>query len=240
MGKREEKNFTNAYFPFKSCRTTTSFVGLGHPALDYFYLNQRQCSKLKTIIYAPHCTIAGGVRTWIHHYGTFRWSGDFMLKYAQANTEIRWIFKPHPQLRYGIKRAGIMSDEEIDAYYSEWSRIGTICEDSDYQDLFLDSFAMITDCGSFLSEYGATKRPIIHLISADNTYKPISSLIDLYDTYYKVHNISELGNTLRMVIEQGEDPMRERRVEALKSTGMIGFNASNAIIGHLRNQLFKN
>jgi hypothetical protein len=40
-----------------------------------------------------------------------------------------------------------------------------------------------------------------------------------------------------MVIVRREDPMRERRVEALKSTGMIGVNASEEIIRHLRNQL---
>ena len=96
---------------------------------------------------------------------------------------------------------------------------------------------MITDCGSFLSEYGATERPIIHLISSDNKYKPLSSLICLYDTYYKVHNTNELNTTLRTVIERREDPMLERRVEALKSTGMIGRNASEEIIRHLSNQL---
>ena len=237
MSKSEAKYFTNAYYPFKNCRTTTSFVGVGHPALDYFNQNKRQHFSSKTIIYAPHCTIAGGTSTWIHYYGTFRWSGDFMLEYAKSNPEIKWVFKPHPQLRYGIKCAGLMSDEEIDAYYSEWRRIGTVCEDSDYQELFLDSFAMITDCGSFLSEYGATERPIIHLISSDNKYKPLSSLICLYDTYYKVHNTNELSTTLRMVIERREDPMLERRVEALKSTGMIGRNASEEIIRHLSNYL---
>jgi hypothetical protein len=236
MGASEAKYFASAYHPFKNYRTTTSFVGVGHPALD-FYLHKKKYTNSKIVIYAPHCTIAGGTRTWIHHYGTFRWSGDFILEYAKANPEIKWVFKPHPQLRYGIKRAGLMSDEEIDTYYSEWRRIGTVCEDSDYQELFLDSFAMITDCGSFLSEYGATERPIIHLISSDNKYKPLLSLTGLYDTYYKVHNTNELITTLKMVIERREDPMRERRVEALKSTGMIGVNASEEIIRHLRNQL---
>ena len=237
MGESEAKYFTSAYYPFRNWRTTTRFVGVGHPALDYFHLNQRRSSGSKTIIYAPHCTIAGGVPTWIHHYGTFRWSGNYMLEYAKSRPEIKWVFKPHPQLRYGIKRAELMSDEEIDAYYSEWRRIGTVCEDSNYQELFLDSSAMITDCGSFLSEYGATERPIIHLISSDNKYKPLSSLTGLYDTYYKVHNTNELITTLKMVIDRREDPMRERRVEALKSTGMIGVNASEEIIRHLRNQL---
>jgi hypothetical protein len=236
MSESEAKYFADAYRPFKNFRTTTSFAGVGHPALDYFHLHKK-CTGSKIVIFAPHCTIAGGTPTWIHHYGTFRWSGDFILEYAKSNPEIKWVFKPHPQLRYGIKRAGLMSDEEIDAYYSEWRRIGTVCEDSDYQELFLDSFAMITDCGSFLSEYGATERPIIHLISSDNKYKPLSSLTGLYDTYYKVHNTNELITTLKMVIERREDPMRERRVEALKSTGMIGVNASEEIIRHLRNQL---
>jgi len=231
LGDWQGKHFAKSYKPFS---LTTKFIGLGHPALDYFYLNRMRKPIGRIVIYAPHCTIPGKGSIWPQHYATFRWSGRFMLEYAKSHPEIKWVFKPHPLLKCGAKLVGLMSDAEIDAYYAEWYRIAKVCDDSAYQDLFLDSCAMVTDCGSFLSEYGATGRPIIHLISSDNIRKPISRLANLYDTYYKVHNLTELEKVLRMVVEEGCDPNLEKRLSAVEDTGLGSINASENIVNHLR------
>ena len=232
LGGWQAKCYERAYFPLKEFRASVKFIGTGHPALDYFQLNKDRAPVANTVIYAPHFSIKGEV-PWLHHYATFRWSGKFMLEYAKSHPEIRWAFKPHPLLKTGIRKARLMTDEEIDSYYEEWRKIAVVCEDADYQNLFLDSVAMITDCGSFLSEYGATRRPVIHLISSDNTYQPISLLAGLYDTYYKAHDLDGLKAMLASVIERGEDPMRERRVAALMKTGLTGGSASENIVRHL-------
>ena len=161
-----------------------------------------------------------------------------MLNYAKQHPEIEWIFKPHPLLRLGIQRSGFMSDAEIDKYYQEWESIASHCYDSDYQDLFLDSRAMITDCGSFLSEYGATGRPVIRLISSVNIRKPIAKLNELYESYYQVHDLEELRMTLELVVENGQDPAREKRLSALEKTGLGSVDASANIVAHLK-EVFK-
>lgn len=234
LGAWQAKLFATSYKPFS---LTTKFIGLGHPALDYFYLNRTRMPIGKIVIYAPHCTISGKGSIWPQHYATFRWSGLFMLEYAKSHPEIKWVFKPHPLLKRGIKLVGLMNDDEIDAYYTEWHHIAKVSEDSAYQDLFLDSCAMITDCGSFLSEYGATGRPIIHLISSDNIRKPISELANLYETYYKVQNLIELERTLKMVVEEGRDPNHKKRLQALNETGLGSINAAEKIVEHLRQEL---
>ena len=234
LGEWQAKHYANAYLPFAR---STRFVGAGHPSLDPFYLSRDRKPVGNMVIYAPHCTIAGKGSTWPQHYATFRWSGSFMLEYAKAHPEIKWVFKPHPLLKRGIKMVGLMSDEAIEAYYSEWRAVAAVSEDSNYQDMFLDSRAMITDCGSFLSEYGATGRPVIHLISAENIRRPISKLASLYDTYYKVHDQAELKETLGQVVEAGLDPARAKRLEALKESGLGSVCASENIISHLRKVL---
>ena len=66
---------------------------------------------------------------------------------------------------------------------------------------------MITDCGSFLTEFAATGQPIIRLVNPENKqpYPP------LYDTYYNMHNNDELKATLRKVLEKGIGGQRQLR-----------------------------
>lgn len=234
LGEWQAKCFAGAYLPFARC---VQFVGAGHPALDPFYLGRDRKPVGNMVIYAPHCTISGEGSKWPQHYATFRWSGLFMLDYAKAHPEVKWVFKPHPLLKRGIKMVGLMSDEEVEAYYAEWRKFATVSEDSNYQDMFLDSKAMITDCGSFLSEYGSTGRPVIHLISAENIREPISKLAALYDTYYKIHDLKELKDVLKDVVEEGLDPLRPKRLAAISETGLGSVYASENIINHLRKVL---
>ena len=130
-----------------------------------------------------------------------------------------------------------MNDAEIDQYYKEWEKISVSCYDGEYQDLFLDSYVMITDCGSFLSEYGATGRPIIWMICAENIRRPIPEFSDLFDSYYKVHNVYELTQALERIVEGNQDPDKEKRLLALDRIGLRSVNASENIVNHLRREL---
>jgi hypothetical protein len=92
---------------------------------------------------------------------------------------------------------------------------------------------MITDSGSFLPEYGSTGRPVIRLICFKNKHIPPKAAKNVYDTYYNVNNLEELHSTLKMVVEDGRDPNREKRIEAVKAAGLTERNASVNIVKHL-------
>ena len=157
-----------------------------------------------------------------------------MLRYAEKHPEIKWVFKPHPILRGMLSQYGIMTKKEADEYYHRWERIGLVCYDSAYQELFLESRVMITDSGSFLPEYGATGRPIVRLICEKNKHVPPKIAKEVYDTYYQVHNIDELHSTLKMVVEDGRDPNREVRLAAINRAGLMTQNASDNIVRKLQ------
>ena len=125
-----------------------------------------------------------------------------------------------------------MSKEEVDDYYDRWERIGIACYDADYQDLFLESRVMITDSGSFLPEYGSTKRPIIRLICAKNKHVPPRAARAVYDTYYNVRNLEEMYSVFKMLVEEKRDPNREKRLAAIRAAGLLGCNASANIINY--------
>lgn len=212
------------------------FIPVGHPGLDFYSQTAAHRQDVSGyVIYAPHCSIPNPkIENQFERYSTFDWNHTEILEYAKRHPEFNWVFKPHPVLKSMVLQAGLMTEDELSKYYAEWARIGTVCADGDYQELFLQSRAMITDCGSFLTEYGATGKPVIHLICADNQYKPSSFLRDLYNTYYQVHDLVEMEKVFKNILEEGKDPMRERRNEEAVKAGIINSNSAYKIVKFIK------
>lgn len=189
-----------------------SIIVTGHTKLDCF-LKPFEKSKFEkpSIIYAPHFTI--GQR--FFSTGTFDWSGMYILDYAKKHPEYHWIFKPHPLLKSEFVRTNFMSEENINNYFSEWAKLGTVYEYGNYFDIFRNSFALITDSASFLLEYYPTQKPVIRLMSKTYTYN--NALTEMVaGNYYLAHNLEELESSLKLVLEDKKDPMKEKRLKFLE------------------------
>lgn len=216
------------------------FVGLGHTMFDTIAERVKELGTMlhpRRVIYAPHWTFDHPKNFCPVCYSTFPQLGEKILAYAKQHREFEWVFKPHPALRDRIVSTGLMSPREIDDYYDEWRRIGEVCLSADYDGLFADSMAMITDCGSFLSEYGATGHPIIHLLSQRNKEVPPEGIRKLYDTYYQVHDEKELFMWLAKILEKGCDPNKKERSQALERVDFCGQNAAKNIVEYLSQTL---
>ncbi len=160
-----------------------------------------------------------------------------MLRYAQAHPEIKWVFKPHPLLREKIALSGFMTKEELDEYYEAWARIGVVCLTGDYQDVFLESRVMLTDSASFLPEYAATGRPLIHLWCDENKETPPEPSLRLMDTFYRVSTPEELEKTLKLVVEDRQDPKREERLRVVKELGLCDNDAAKNMVAYFKDLL---
>ena len=215
------------------------FIGVGHTALDQL---ERYCSNnltpthKKTVIYAPHWSITHPLNPNIEHYSTFQYLGQEILKFAQIHTNVNWIFKPHPILRFALMKTGIMSENEIDDYYNEWAKIGVTSFDNEYTKLFNESDLLITDCGSFLTEYFSTGKPIIHLYSEAST-KPFPYMRPMFESFYRVCNYAEFESTFNQIIYQCKDVKKERRLKLLKFYGLCDNQASVRIMDDLKKML---
>lgn len=212
---------------------TAKFIPTGHPALDYIGQNRDRTPEEGYVIYAPHWAFPHPGQDDIYIIGTFPWNGREILAYAEAHLEVKWVFKPHPLLRRTLIRSGVMTQEEVESYFDRWSKIAKVCMDGNYQELFIQSRAMVTDCGSFLPEYGSTGRPVIRLICSQNRYVPPAVAKNVYDTYYQVHNIEELYATFKLVIEGRQDPKKESRLVAIQEAGLYESKASQNIMNYL-------
>lgn len=202
----------------------------GHTMLDYAYLNPPHEPKSQCVIYAPHFSIRTEKVDNLTGISTFLWNGLEILEYAKKHPEMSWVFKPHPILYRTLIESNLMDKKSVDQYYLEWENLGVKCTDNNYTSLFTRATVMITDCGSFLTEFGATGKPIIHLISSMARVSPMKPSQELYATYYQVHNLDEMYATFETVLEKQEDPNKETRQAAVRKAGLRGNYAAKNIM----------
>ena len=130
-----------------------------------------------------------------------------------------------------------MTPDEIENYYKEWEKIGIACYDCEYVDLFKQSKVLITDCGSFTTEYFCTKKPLIHLISKHFNFKIPPQTKEIFDTFYKVNEINDLYKYLDEILINNNDYMKDKRLEVLKKQNLLGTNASENVLNDINNFL---
>lgn len=199
-----------SYFLSKNLLNSKNLAVVGHPTLDFYILNKNSSDK-KYVIYAPHWSI-NDKRL---ELSTFKWSGRFILEYAQKHSDFKWVFKPHPILKHRLLTENIMSKEEIETYWKEWANIGTVCESGDYFEYFVNSKAMITDCASFLVEYFPTAQPVVHLLTETSKTCWTPDVARITNTYYQVENVKELKSELDNLFENKNDYKKNIRLETL-------------------------
>lgn len=146
----------------------------GHPIGDAFLFPREekehvwQCpsSTMKKVIWAPHWTID---RDCFFGASTFLLLADDMLKIAkQYEDKIQFAFKPHPSLYKKLCSLPDWGKERTDAYYQQWNDMpNTQLELGAYTDLFLQSDAMVHDCGSFSVEYLYVDKPCMFLMESE-------------------------------------------------------------------------
>lgn len=220
FSKEEEKQYGSVYGYKKY-----NMVAIGHPKLDVFKDYQEANYEHKYVIYAPHHSF--GKKSL--QYGTFEWNGKYILEWAKAHPEFHWLFKPHPRLKVGLLNANIMTEKEIEDYYNEWAKIGSYYDDGSYFDLFKNSKCLITDCGSFLTEYLPTRQPIIHLRNPKSRDFAASN-VEIMKSFYKAWNLKDLKKHLDNVLLKGLDPSKERRIRVMKKFGLENPNTTQKII----------
>ena len=213
-------------------------ASVGHTAFDELQKYPPMNESVKRVIYAPHFTISKTSDKFkpVVRLSTFLENGREILQYAKAHRDVQWVFKPHPALKTALVDSGAWTQAEVNAYFSEWGEIGTVVDTGDYMRLFASSSVMVTDCGSFLPEFAATGKPLIHLICSRNNMSPAAPSRDVFSTFYEVRNLEEMFSCFRTVIEEGADPKKDVRLQAVKRANLLGQNAARNIMRHFERE----
>ena len=206
---------------------------VGHPKLDVYNNYDERSFRKKYVIYAPHHSFP---KDSLLNYGTFDWSGKYILEWAKSHPELNWVFKPHPSLKQTLLNSKLMTPNEIRKYYRDWEDLGICYNDGNYFDLFENSKCLITDCGSFLTEYFPTKNPVIHLRNPRGEDYSANNKI-IMQTYYDAWNVKQLSSSLDDILLNGSDPKREERLSLLEKLNIGKDSSADRIIRELKKDL---
>ncbi len=160
----------------------------------------------KSIIYAPHHTVGDS--------NTLAWST--FITYGEKITTILeryrdrvdFYFKPHPLLKSRLYIHPEWGRDKTDAYYEAW---GDKYIADDYVELFVNSDALIHDCGSFLIEYMYLDKPMAYLTRDDGVRDRFNEIGQMaFDVTLHVHSEKEIHSFIEDVID-GRDVGRWQR-----------------------------
>lgn len=190
----------------------------------------------KKVILCPHHTIdrqADGLAL-----STFLDHAELFLKLPEMFPEIDFVFRPHPLLFPRLAMSKWWGEARTAAYKRKMSSFSNVefQQGGDYFASFIDSDAMIHDCGSFLAEYFYTGRPQCYLLQSpqtvDRQFLPFSR--KLLDHAYRAFTGGEIVDFIRNVVIKGEDPERAaRETFALKEVCVNHPHATNRVIAEI-------
>jgi len=140
---------------------------------------------------------------------------DRLLEFVKKNKNIDFIFRPHPQAFLEWAATGELPEKEANEYKRNYKNLknAKIDEQKEYLTTFYSSDCLITDISSIIAEYYLTGKPIIYCHKKD-CFNNFSR--KLSEGFYWVHNWCELEETLTM-LKAGNDPLKEKRQEIIKS-----------------------
>lgn len=202
---------------------------------------KKQDHLKKRIIWAPHHTIPGNISEKNYlNYSTFLDYSESMLKMATRYQEkIQMAFKPHPNLKGKLNEH--WGEEKTTEYYQQWNRLpNTQLEEGDYVDLFLESDALIHDCGSFLIEYFFVDKPALYLVKTDHFKQEYNALGKAAFDHLEIgKNAGDISRFIEHAVLDEQDVFKEKRQVFFESRLRPPNNrlASENIFTHLLNEL---
>lgn len=162
-------------------------------------------SARKCIIWAPHWAVYTN-GNFIKN-GTFLETAETMLALARKfETEVDFVFKPHPSLFGILAEAPEWGPERAKAYWQAWRELpnGRI-EEGDYLDLFRKSDALIHDCGSFTFEYLYMDKPCMFLM-VEEKYPAYNEMAEAaLACYHQGRSEEEIESFIRTAVLGGQD-----------------------------------
>lgn len=170
----------------------------------------------KKIIFAPHHTIFESSLKLSNFLSVSEIMVDMAKKYSN---DIQWSFKPHPILKSKLFLHPLWGKEKTNKYYSFWEEQEyTQLDEGEYTKLFIESDAIIHDCGSFIAEYLFVNKPCAYLeINGESQLESINDFgKKALEAYFKVKNKNDLEFFIDRVVS-GKAVLNKSHLSFLKN-----------------------
>lgn len=166
----------------------------------------------KRVLICPHHTVWGWKTLNISNFLKYK---DFFVELPKLFPEIEFVFRPHPLLFANLKAYKHWSQEDVNNYLSQLLENSNIIYDTsgEYFDKFVNSDAMIHDCGSFIGEYLYTEKPCCYMMKSEE--ETMNGLVPLgqqcMQQYYHAFSKEDIIDFIQNVVVNGDDPLKEQR-----------------------------
>ena len=211
----------------------------GYIKVDKLALMQPYHSERKRILICPHHTVWGWKNL---NIGNFLKYSELFVRLPGLFPEIDFIFRPHPLLIANLKDHKVWTEEQINQYFDRLLSNENMTYDTsgDYFQQFVDSDAMIHDCGSFIGEYLYTEKPCCYMMkSKEETYKGLVPLgQQCMNQYYHAFEEKDIIDFIQNVVIDGNDTLKSQRVDFVRNELKVNYpNASDVVINKIKEVL---
>ncbi len=185
----------------------------GYAKMDRLAGIKPRPQRPKTIVLAPHHSLPNGTEGLT--LSTFLTHADFFLELPTLYPEVHFVFRPHPLLFVRLASRDWWGPEKVAAYCHEMESLPNVefQRGGDYFETFVNSDALIHDCGSFLAEYFYTGHPQCYLLSSEETvdreFLPFGKR--LVEHVYRAFSAADIRQFVEKVVIGGDDPGKSER-----------------------------
>lgn|GEM_PF-1052037 len=211
----------------------------GYMKMDKLALLTPEKKERKRVLICPHHTVWGDKTLNISNFLRF---SELFVRLPKMFPQVDFVFRPHPLLVKNILLHNVWTQSELDDYFNRLLSSPNMEYDTsgDYMQKFLDSDAMIHDCGSFIGEYLYTEKPCMYMIrDKEETYKTLVPFgASCMDRYYLGKEEQDIVDFIEKVVIGGDDPMKEDRERFVREKLKVNYpHATDVVIWTIKDAL---
>ncbi len=235
----EQEHTIRDYSKISPTRGENAMV-FGSAKMDGLALLQRTKQQRKRVIIASHHSVQA-FKNYALSLSTFLKYHEFYFELAKLYREIDFIIRPHPLLFVTLINEKLWTKEEIENYINriEAEPNMTYQGGGDCYETFINSDALIHDCGSFTIEYLFTGQPVCYMLNDYNTSKSMNIFaLECLSQHYLAENKEKIINFIENVVILGNDVMKEQRQSFFEKNLKYNYpNVSKDILNHIKAEL---
>lgn len=204
---------------------------VGYAKMDALQVvkKKKEKRKKKKIILAPHHSIGENEL----ECGAFLSFYDTILELPAHYPDIDFIYRPHPILKERLQNK--WGKEKTEDWLNKMLSFPNVylSEDAEYFDLFINSDALIHDCGSFMAEYLFVNHPCAYWMKSTANYDKIYTTFGhkCLDAHTLIYNKKDLFIFIDEVVIKGNDDKKTYRKRFSHDNLMINYpNVTKKII----------
>ncbi|EAI4070947.1 hypothetical protein APU49_06260 [Campylobacter jejuni] len=222
-----------AYQPMKAKNTFVS----GYCKMDDIGNFIRTPSSRKRILLCPHHTVnmkALAISNFLRY-------SNFFLELPKKYPEVDFIFRPHLLLFWTLKQ--IWGEKLTDEYLDKMKSFSNVFYDDskDFKQSFVDSDAIIHDCGSFTAEYLFMNKPACYMLKNEEQiqkdFLPMGQ--KCLENYYKAYCEDDICKFIEDVVISGYDEIAHQRADFSKKLKINFPKVGEGIVYHIKEEIMK-